>query len=90
MEGTPAMKVNITAEAKFAEWLSTKVLQLGELSVEKAIDGGAVIADVSTETIKRYLRKLLSEEGPYKKDSKFGSKTILITLKKGLLIKGGS
>jgi len=65
MAGSPEMKVNAVAETKFRSWLAEKIREKGWILKSEAICGGAEACGVNPQTTRRYLDKLLSDEGPY-------------------------
>lgn len=61
---TPEHKKNIEKEPFFRQWLYGKLLENNyHYPYDEVIDSGAYVCGVSTETIKRYLRPLMSDEG---------------------------
>jgi len=61
----PEMIVNLRIESKFRGWVFEKVNTFGKIRYEDALNAGAEHVGASTETIKRYLRKMTSSEGMY-------------------------
>jgi len=61
----PEMKENRRMEPKFRQWLVSKVTMYGRIRYEEALYAGAEYVGASTETIRRYLRKVTSSEGTY-------------------------
>lgn len=61
----PEMEKNRRTEPKFRQWLFGKVLASGKIAYEEALNAGAEYVGASTETVKRYLRKMTSSEGNY-------------------------
>ena len=61
----PEMAHNLRTEPRFRRWLLVKVLELEKISYEEALNAGAEYAGASTETVRRYLRKVTSSEGIY-------------------------
>ncbi len=64
-EMTPEMIKNSRGEPMFRNWFAGKVLEHRHYSYEHAISSGAEFCGLSTETTKRYLRKMLSPDGHY-------------------------
>lgn len=63
---TPEHSKNLEAEPYYENWLYAEVMKNNwHISLDDATDNGAYNAGVSTETIKRYLRKLTSKDAPY-------------------------
>lgn len=63
---TPEHKKNLEKEPLFEKWLYGKLMENNwHYELDEVIDSGAYVCNVSVETIKRYLRKLTSKEGPY-------------------------
>lgn len=62
---TPEMVENRRKEPRFRRWLFGKILKDGKIRYEEAVDAGAEYIQASTETVKRYLRKMTSSEGMY-------------------------
>lgn len=61
------MAKNMKSEPLFINWLENKMRKYWRVELEQVINSGAQIAGVSTYTIRNnYLKKLTSEEGPYK------------------------
>ncbi len=61
----PEMVENRRMEPMFRRWFFYKVLAEGKITYEEALNAGAEYTGSSTETIKRYLRKMTSSEGKY-------------------------
>ena len=64
-ELTPEMIKNIKGEPTFRRWLVGQICTHRHISYEDTVSSGAEFCGLSTETIKRYMRKLLSKEGMY-------------------------
>ena len=64
-EMTPEMIKNIKGEPTFRRWLVGQICTHRHIQYEDAVSSGAEFCGLSTETIKRYLRKALSKEGMY-------------------------
>lgn len=62
---TPEMAVNKKSEPYFRNWLFGKIMESGHFPYQEAVNSGAEVCDISVETVKRYLRKCLSDEGLY-------------------------
>lgn len=62
---TPEMKKGERMEKHFRNWLFGIVTTNHKWLLEDVIDSGAEITGGSTETIKRYVRKCISEAGMY-------------------------
>jgi len=62
---TPEMKKGERMEKHFRNWLFGIVSENHKWLLEDVIDSGAEITGGSTETIKRYVRKCISEAGMY-------------------------
>lgn len=62
---TPEMKKGERMEKHFRSWLFGMVTTNHKWLLEDVIDSGAEITGGSTETIKRYVRKCVSEAGMY-------------------------
>lgn len=62
---TPEMKKGERMEKHFRNWLFGIVTNNHKWLLEDVIDSGAEITGGSTETIKRYVRKCVSEAGMY-------------------------
>ena len=61
-------KKNLIKEPYFRQWLIGKMYENNyHYQLDEIIDSGAYVVGVSTETIKRYLHPLCSEEGPFTK-----------------------
>jgi hypothetical protein len=71
--------INMKAEPNFKHWLFWKIIHDGTIFFEKALNGGAAFARISQETIRRYLKKELSELRFYEeaKDPDTGEKIVL-------------
>lgn len=61
----PEMRENRRMEPRFRRWIFQKVLSLGNVRYEEALNAGAEYVGASTETVKRYLRKMTSSTGMY-------------------------
>jgi hypothetical protein len=61
----PEMIENRRMEPRFRQWMIQKVTRGGNIRYEEALNAGAEHTGASTETIKRYLRKMTSSEGMY-------------------------
>lgn len=61
----PEMVENRRMEPRFRRWAYGKVIILGKIRYEDALNAGAEYIGASTETVKRYLRKMTSSEGLY-------------------------
>lgn len=65
---TPEHKKNMIKEPYFRQWILGKMYENNyHYPLDEIIDSGAYIVGVSTETIKRYLRPLCSDDGPFTK-----------------------
>ena len=63
-DATPEYKKNMVKEPLFKKYVTEKIMENNfHYSYDDLIDGGAYICDISTETAKRYLRKMMSPEG---------------------------
>ena len=61
-------KKNLIKEPYFRQWIIGKMYENNyHYQLDEIIDSGAYVVGVSTETIKRYLHPLCSEEGPFSK-----------------------
>jgi len=71
---------NMQAEPDFKHWLFWKVVHDGMILFENALDGGAAFARCSQETVRRYLKKELSDERLYKtiNDPDTGNKLVML------------
>ena len=61
----PEMIENRRKEPRFRRWVFDKVLANRRIRYEEAINAGAEYIQASSETVKRYLRKMTSSEGMY-------------------------
>ncbi len=67
-DGSPEYKKNIEKEPLFRKFVTEKLLENNfHYSYDELIDSGAYRCDISTETAKRYMRPLMSEDGPLSK-----------------------
>jgi len=62
---SPEMKENRRMEPRFRRWMFHKVIKSGKIRYEDSINAGAEFVGCSTETVKRYLKKMTSTEGSY-------------------------
>ena len=62
---TPEMIKNMKGEPMFRRWLCGEILKRRHIPYEEAVGSGAEFCELSTETIKRYLKKMLSQTGSY-------------------------
>jgi hypothetical protein len=62
---TKEMEKNSVCEPKFREWLADIIEDVGTISIEDAVNGGAEYVQCSPQTVKRYLDKLCSFTGGY-------------------------
>lgn len=62
---SPEMKENRRMEPRFRRWVFHKVFESGKIRYEDSINAGAEFVGCSTETVKRYLKKMTSVEGSY-------------------------
>lgn len=72
---------NMQAEPDFRHWLFWKIVHDGKVFFEDALDAGAAFARCSQETIRRYIRKELSEIRPYMKIADPDSKDKIVVFK---------
>jgi len=56
---------NMRSEPTFREWLKKEMSAKLEMEIEDIINSGAEVAEISIDTVKRYLKKLTSRLGPY-------------------------
>jgi hypothetical protein len=76
-DGSVEMKANRLFEIHFISWLMDKLKAVGEITRKEAIRSGAFITGGNTQTIGRYLDKLVSDEGPLcEKQNTFGEVVI--------------
>ncbi len=61
----PEMIENRRKEPRFRRWVFGTVTAFGKIRYEEAVNAGAEYIGASTETTKRYLRKMTSSEGLY-------------------------
>jgi len=61
----PEMKENRRMEPLFRQWFFKKMTEKNPRRLDEIINEGAEIIGASTETTKRYLRKMTSNEGMY-------------------------
>lgn len=65
---TPEFHKNLIKEPLFKKFVIERLMENNfHYSYDDLIDSGAYICDISTETSKRYLRKMMSENGPLTK-----------------------
>lgn len=62
---TPEMVVNRRAEPFFRKWVRGKIEEDGKLEYDEAVNAGAEFVEISTETTKNYLKKMISSVGDY-------------------------
>lgn len=62
---TPEMAKNTKFEKKWRKWINDVVIEKGGLPIEEAIDGGAEKFGLSPETTRKYVKKIISDEGNY-------------------------
>ena len=62
---TPEMVVNRRAEPFFRKWVRGRIEEDGKLEFDDAVNSGAEFIEISTETTKNYLKKMLSSVGDY-------------------------
>lgn len=77
---TPEMIRGTRYEKDFRRWVAgyyQTAKQIG-LTYTFLVNSGAEKVNCSTETIKRYLNKMASDEGMYEWDDRFGSEPLLI------------
>ena len=68
VNATPEHKKNMVKEPYFRQWVLGKMYENNyHYELDEIIDSGSYIIGVSTETIKRYLKPLCSEEGCFSK-----------------------
>ena len=68
VNATAEHKKNMVKEPYFRQWVLGKMMENNyHYAMDEIIDAGAYMVGVSTETIKRYLRPLCSEDGPFTK-----------------------
>ena len=60
---TPEMALNRAVESKWRNWVADQVQKTKEITIDEAINGGAERFAISPETAKKYVRKILSEQG---------------------------
>jgi hypothetical protein len=79
---TPEMVAGKKYESDFRRWVQGQYLENANtgLEFEYLVSSGAEKIGCSPETIKRYLKKMASNEGMYEWEDRFGS--ILLVLKK--------
>ena len=61
----PEMEKNLRTEPRFRQWLYEIVLKEGRISYQESLYWGAEEIGASTETVRRYLRKMTSRGGLY-------------------------
>lgn len=78
---TPEMILGKRYEADFRRWVQGFFMENENIGLEydHLVNSGAEKVNCSTETIKRYLRKMTSSEGIYEWEDRFGS--VLLVLK---------
>ncbi len=62
---TPEMIVNRRAEPFFRKWVRGKIEEDGKIEYDEAVNAGAEFVEISTETTKNYLKKMISSVGDY-------------------------
>jgi|TARA_B110001454_G_scaffold48987_1_gene48184 hypothetical protein len=62
---TPEMVVNRRAEPFFRKWVHGRIEEDGKLEYDEAVNAGAEFIEISTETTKNYLKKMISSAGDY-------------------------
>jgi len=62
--GDVSVQINGICQARFVDWLMSKIKHYGVYPKKDAINGGAYIAGCNILTTKRYLEPLTSPEGP--------------------------
>lgn len=68
---------------KFLKWLRDKIRKDGMVEMTDAMYAGAKVADLSSQTIGRYLKEELSSEGMYETQSKDGFQYLVLRSRKG-------
>ena len=67
-EATPEHKVKLLKEFEFRKWVMNLIQNNNNhYEYDELIDSGAYIFDLSTATTKRYMKPLMSKEGPLTK-----------------------
>ena len=67
-EATPEHRVKLLKEFEFRKWAMNQIQNNNNhYEYEELIDSGAYVFDLSVATTKRYLKPLMSKEGPFTK-----------------------
>jgi len=72
---------NKVCEPAFRHWIIKTIKKFGSITLDDAVDGGAEYVGCSQQTIRRYLRKMCSNEGILEIDDKNPQKVVLIRFK---------
>lgn len=62
---TPEMAKNTKYEGPWRSWISKTVIENGGIPFINAVDGGAEKYGLSPETTRKWIRKMISDEGNY-------------------------
>lgn len=62
---TPEMAKNTKFEGPYRRWIMSEVLENGGIPFANAVDGGAERFGMSPETTRKWIRKMISDEGNY-------------------------
>lgn len=81
---TPEMILGKKYESTFRHWVAGHYMTKSDvgLTYPYLLGSGAEYCDCSTESIKRYLKKMASEEGMYEWFNKAGSESLLVLKQK--------
>jgi len=65
-EESPEMKVALKKEPEYRKWCFENLIPPNTLTVDRAVYGGAEACGLSPLTTRRYLKKLVSVDGPFR------------------------
>ncbi len=80
--GSVEMQVNEYAEMPFRNWLKAKIIKHTKYLKKQAIYSGAEVNNISPTTTRKYLEKMISDDGPLFEYKDMNDKKKYIRLKK--------
>lgn len=79
MTGSPEMRVSSICEVRWLEFMHKEITDMGSISKDVAIDGGAQVAGCSTAAVRNnYMAKAISPWGSFKEIRDGGGNKIII------------